>query len=65
VARPSNSRSLRSAQSRTASGIYDKRVPSFVVSRQQCMKYPGYYSTRFSPLFKDNHLTCFFIHRKE
>jgi hypothetical protein len=28
------SRSLRSAQSR-------KRVPSFVVSRQQIMKYPG------------------------
>jgi hypothetical protein len=26
------SRSLRSAQSRTASGIYDKRVPSFVVA---------------------------------
>jgi hypothetical protein len=34
VARPSNSRSLRSAQSR-------KRVPSFVVSRQQFMKNPG------------------------
>jgi hypothetical protein len=34
VARPSDSRSLRSAQSR-------KRVPSFVVSRQQFMKYPG------------------------
>jgi|GEM_PF-1061954 len=34
VARPSSSRSLRSAQSR-------KRVPSFVVSRQQCIKYPG------------------------
>ncbi|MGB5923747.1 MAG: hypothetical protein WBG24_16830 [Syntrophobacteria bacterium] len=34
VARPSSSRSLRSAQSR-------KRVPSFVVSRQQFMKYPG------------------------
>ena len=33
-ARPSNSRSLRSAQSR-------KRVPSFTVSRQQFMKYPG------------------------
>ena len=33
-ARPSISRSLRSAQSR-------KRVPSFVVSRQQFMKYPG------------------------
>ncbi|MGB6375911.1 MAG: hypothetical protein WBG24_04220 [Syntrophobacteria bacterium] len=33
VARPSSSRSLRSAQSR-------KRVPSFVVSRQQFMKYP-------------------------
>ena len=31
-AHPSSSRSLRSAQSR-------KRVPSFVVSRQQCMKY--------------------------
>jgi hypothetical protein len=41
VARPSNSRSLGSAQSRTASGIYDKRVPSFAVSRQQFMKYPG------------------------
>ncbi len=41
VARPSSSRSLRSAQSRTASGICDKRVPSFVVSRQQFMKYPG------------------------
>ncbi|MGD9168017.1 MAG: hypothetical protein PVH33_14995, partial [Syntrophobacterales bacterium] len=41
VAHPSNSRSLRSAQSRTASGICDKRVPSFVVSRQQFMKYPG------------------------
>jgi hypothetical protein len=40
-ARPSNSRSLRSAQTRTASGIYDKRVPSFAVSRQQFMKYPG------------------------
>jgi hypothetical protein len=34
VARPSSSRSLRFAQSR-------KRVPSFVVSRQQFMKYPG------------------------
>ncbi|MGB7032859.1 MAG: hypothetical protein WBF29_15580 [Syntrophobacteria bacterium] len=34
VARPSSSRSLRSAQSR-------KRVPSCVVSRQQFMKYPG------------------------
>ncbi len=34
VAQPSSSRSLRSAQSR-------KRVPSFVVSRQQFMKYPG------------------------
>ncbi|MGW8222975.1 MAG: hypothetical protein ACWGP1_12585, partial [Syntrophobacteria bacterium] len=34
VARPSSSRSLRSAQSR-------KRVPSFAVSRQQFMKYPG------------------------
>ena len=34
VARPSSSRSLRSAQSR-------KRVPSFVVSRHQFMKYPG------------------------
>ena len=34
VAQPSYSRSLRSAQSR-------KRVPSFVVSRQQLMKYPG------------------------
>jgi hypothetical protein len=34
VARPSSSRSLCSAQSR-------KRVPSFVVSRQQFMKYPG------------------------
>ena len=34
VARPSSSRSLRSAQSR-------KRVPSFVVSRQQFMKHPG------------------------
>ena len=34
VARSSSSRSLRSAQSR-------KRVPSFVVSRQQFMKYPG------------------------
>ena len=34
VARPSNSRSLRSAQSR-------KRVPSFAVSRQQFIKYPG------------------------
>ncbi|MGB5923174.1 MAG: hypothetical protein WBH36_13170 [Syntrophobacteria bacterium] len=33
VALPSSSRSLRSAQSR-------KRVPSFVVSRQQFMKYP-------------------------
>ncbi|MDH3929114.1 MAG: hypothetical protein OEV22_14335 [Deltaproteobacteria bacterium] len=33
VAHPSSSRSLRSAQSR-------KRVPSFVVSRQQFMKYP-------------------------
>jgi hypothetical protein len=31
----------QAAQSRTASGIYDKRVPSFVVSRQQFMKYPG------------------------
>ncbi len=31
-AHPSNSRSLRSAQPRTASGIYDKRVPSFAVS---------------------------------
>jgi hypothetical protein len=41
VARPSNSRSLRSAQSRTASGICDKRVPSCVASRQQFMKYPG------------------------
>ncbi|MGD8435261.1 MAG: hypothetical protein PVI73_14180, partial [Syntrophobacterales bacterium] len=30
--RPYNSRSLRSAQSRTASGICDKRVPSFVVA---------------------------------
>jgi hypothetical protein len=36
VAHPSNSRSLRSAQSR-------KRVPSFVVSRQQFMKYPGWW----------------------
>ena len=35
VARPSSSRSLRSAQSR-------KRVPSFVVSRQQFMKHPGW-----------------------
>jgi hypothetical protein len=26
------SRSLRSAQSRTASGIYDKRVPNFAVA---------------------------------
>ncbi|MEJ2233554.1 MAG: hypothetical protein P8X67_06485 [Syntrophobacterales bacterium] len=34
VARPSSSRSLRSAQSR-------KRVPSCVVSRQVFMKYPG------------------------
>ncbi|MEJ2235996.1 MAG: hypothetical protein P8X67_18990 [Syntrophobacterales bacterium] len=34
VASPSSSRSLRSAQSR-------KRVPSFVISRQQFMKYPG------------------------
>ena len=34
VARPSSSRSLRSAQSR-------KRVPRFVVSLQQFMKYPG------------------------
>ncbi|MDH3800986.1 MAG: hypothetical protein OEU80_02735 [Deltaproteobacteria bacterium] len=34
VARPSSSRSLRSAQSR-------KRVPSFAVSRQEFMKYPG------------------------
>ncbi|MGB7030533.1 MAG: hypothetical protein WBF29_03735 [Syntrophobacteria bacterium] len=34
VARPCSSRSLRSAQSR-------KRVPSFAVSRQQFMKYPG------------------------
>jgi len=34
VARPSNSRSLRSAQSR-------KRVPSFVISRQQFMQHPG------------------------
>jgi hypothetical protein len=34
VARPSYSRSLRSAQSR-------KRVPSFVASPQQFMKYPG------------------------
>jgi hypothetical protein len=34
VAHPSSSRSLCSAQSR-------KRVPSFVVSRQQFMKYPG------------------------
>ncbi|MDH3930026.1 MAG: hypothetical protein OEV22_19020 [Deltaproteobacteria bacterium] len=34
VARSSSSRSLRSAQSR-------KRVPSFVVSRQQFMKYQG------------------------
>ncbi|MEJ2236557.1 MAG: hypothetical protein P8X67_21860 [Syntrophobacterales bacterium] len=33
VARPSSSRSLRSAQSR-------KRVPSFAVSRQQFMKHP-------------------------
>jgi hypothetical protein len=33
-AHPSSSRSLRSAQSR-------KRVPSFVVSRQQFLKYPG------------------------
>ena len=33
-ARPSYSRSLRSAQSR-------KQVPIFVVSRQQIMKYPG------------------------
>jgi len=30
--RPYNSRSLRSAQSHTVSGIYDKRVPSFVVA---------------------------------
>ena len=30
--RPYYSRSLRSAQSRTASGIYDKRVPSFAVA---------------------------------
>jgi hypothetical protein len=35
VAHPYNSRSLRSAQSR-------KRVPIFVVSRQQFMKHPGY-----------------------
>ena len=35
VAPPSNSRSLRSAQSR-------KRVPSFTVSRHQFMKHPGY-----------------------
>ncbi|MEJ2234520.1 MAG: hypothetical protein P8X67_11390 [Syntrophobacterales bacterium] len=34
VARPSSSRSLRSAQS-------SKRVPSFVVSRQQFIKHPG------------------------
>jgi hypothetical protein len=33
--------SSETIQSRTASGIYDKRVPSFVVSRQQFMKYPG------------------------
>ncbi|MGB6378362.1 MAG: hypothetical protein WBG24_16745, partial [Syntrophobacteria bacterium] len=32
---------LRSVPHRTASGIFDKRVPSFVVSRQQFMKYPG------------------------
>jgi hypothetical protein len=37
VAHPSSSRSLRSAQSR-------KRVPSFVVLRQQFMKYPGWRS---------------------
>jgi hypothetical protein len=35
VARPSSSRSLRSAQSR-------KRVPSFVILRQQFMKYAGW-----------------------
>ena len=56
-ARPSNLRSLRSVPHRTASGIYDKRVPGFTVSRQQLklpaasygectrysifMKYPG------------------------
>jgi hypothetical protein len=42
--RPYYSRSLRSAQSRTANGIYDKRVPSFVVAvtpRREFMKYPG------------------------
>ncbi|MGB6381558.1 MAG: hypothetical protein WBG51_10315, partial [Syntrophobacteria bacterium] len=32
---------LRSVPHRTASGIFDKRVPSFVVSRQQFMKYAG------------------------
>jgi hypothetical protein len=34
VVRSSNSRSLRSAQSR-------KRVPSFTVSQPQCMNHPG------------------------
>jgi hypothetical protein len=32
---------LRSAQSRTASGIYDKRVPSFTGSPRQFTKHPG------------------------
>jgi hypothetical protein len=40
-------------------------TPIFAVSRQQYMKYPGYYSAWFSHSLKDNHLTHFFIHRKE
>jgi len=39
--RPYYSRSLRSAQSRTASGICDKRVPSFVVRRRRIHKISG------------------------
>ncbi|MDH3801166.1 MAG: hypothetical protein OEU80_03660 [Deltaproteobacteria bacterium] len=31
----------RSAQSCTASGIYDKRVPIFTVSRHRFVNYPG------------------------
>ena len=40
-ARPSSSRSLRSAQARTASGICDKRVPRCMVWPKQFMKHPG------------------------
>ena len=47
---PYYSRSLRSAQSRTAGGICDKRVPSFVIAvtpGREFMKYPSYEQLTF------------------